>query len=110
MRSGLVIAAVLFLPLAAGISHSSPTASGRPPDILIITVDPLRFDHLSINGDPRPITPRLDALLSQGVRFTQARTVEPLTSPALCSLFTSLAPHAHGSTRNGLRMRPGLES
>jgi choline-sulfatase len=110
MRRALVIAALLFLAFAAGFSDAPLTDSGGPPDILIVTVDTLRFDHLSINGDPRPITPRIDRLLSQGVRFTQARTVEPLTSPALCSLFTSLPPHAHGSTRNGLRMRSGLDS
>jgi len=44
------------------------------------------------------------------VRFTQARTVEPLTNPALCSMFTSLYPHQHGATRNGLKVRPGLPS
>jgi arylsulfatase A-like enzyme len=32
--------------------------------------------------------------------------VEPLTNPSLCSMFTSLYPHEHGATRNGLRLRP----
>jgi arylsulfatase A-like enzyme len=103
---------VLILPLAllAGGLSAAISGADRPPDILIVTVDTLRYDHLSINGHSRPLTPRLDDVLSGGVRFTQARTVEPLTSPAMCSLFTSMSPHAHGSTRNGLRMRPGLDS
>jgi len=48
--------------------------------------------------------------MAGGVRFEQARTVEPLTGPALCSMLTSKYPHEHGGTRNGLRMRTGLAS
>ena len=44
------------------------------------------------------------------MRFSQARTVEPLTNPSLCSMFTSLYPHEHGATRNGLRLRPDAGS
>jgi arylsulfatase A-like enzyme len=61
-------------------------------------------------GYHRPTTPSIDRLIARGARFDQARTVEPLTSPASCSMLTSLYPHEHGSTRNGLRMRPGLPS
>jgi choline-sulfatase len=86
------------------------TAVQRFPNVVILTVDTLRADHLSSYGYHRPTTPNIDRLLASGVRFTDARTVEPLTNPALCSLFTSLYPHEHGATRNGLRMRPGLPS
>ncbi|HEX2222774.1 MAG TPA: sulfatase [Thermoanaerobaculia bacterium] len=82
----------------------------RFPNVLIITIDTLRADRVSGFGYRRPTTPHLDKLLASGVRFRQARTVEPLTNPALCSLFTSSYPHEHGATRNGLRMRPGLPS
>jgi choline-sulfatase len=78
--------------------------------VVILTVDTLRADHLSSYGYRRPTTPNIDRLLASGVRFTEARTVEPLTNPALASMFTSLYPHEHGATRNGLRMRPGLPS
>ena len=44
------------------------------------------------------------------MRFTQARVPEPLTAPAMTSMVTSLYPHEHGTSRNGLRMRPGLTS
>ncbi|MES1211701.1 MAG: sulfatase, partial [Acidobacteriota bacterium] len=36
--------------------------------------------------------------------------MEPLTNPSLCSMFTSLYPHEHGATRNGLRLRPDAGS
>ncbi len=82
----------------------------RFPNVVILTIDTLRADHLSSYGYARPTTPNIDRLLASGVRFSDARTVEPLTNPALASMFTSLYPHEHGATRNGLRMRPGLPS
>jgi choline-sulfatase len=78
--------------------------------VVILTIDTLRADHVSAYGYRRPTTPNIDRLLASGARFTEARTVEPLTNPALASMFTSLYPHEHGATRNGLKMRPGLPS
>jgi choline-sulfatase len=78
--------------------------------VLIVTVDTLRADRLSSYGYRRPTTPAIDRLLASGARFARARTVEPLTNPALCSLFTSTYPHEHGATRNGLRLKPGMAS
>lgn len=78
--------------------------------MVILTIDTLRSDRVSAYGYRRQTTPHLDRLLASGVRFTQARTAEPLTNPSLCSLFTSLYPHEHGATRNGLRLRPDASS
>lgn len=80
------------------------------PSIVIITVDTLRADRLSAYGYARPTSPNIDRLLAGGARFLTALTPEPLTSPALCSMVTGLEPQAHGSTRNGLHMQPGLPS
>jgi arylsulfatase A-like enzyme len=84
--------------------------AGNASCVVIITVDALRADSLSCYGYKRPTSPSIDALLERGVRFTNARTIEPLTNPALTSMLTSLPPHEHGATRNGLRMKPGLRS
>ncbi|HLF56663.1 MAG TPA: sulfatase [Thermoanaerobaculia bacterium] len=96
------------LGLAAGTlgAQSAP----RFPDLLLLSVDTLRSDRLSSAGYPRPTTTHLDRLLAAGFRFTHARTVEPLTNPALATLLTSVPPHVHGATRNGLPARAGLPS
>lgn len=109
-RRAVAVAACLLS--LAPLSWPAATARGGapPPDILLITVDTLRADHLSSYGHPKPLTPHLDRLLSGGARFTQARTVETLTHPSMTSMLTSMHPHQHGGTRNGLRMRPGLGS
>jgi arylsulfatase A-like enzyme len=82
----------------------------QPKAVVIITVDALRADRLSSYGYERPTSPVIDALLGDGIRFDAARTPEPLTSPALCSMITGIEPHEHGSTRNGLLMRSDLDS
>lgn len=102
--------AALLFALPARSPAQKPQPSQRFPNVLIVTIDTLRADRLSAYGYRRPTSPNLDRLLAQGVRFTQARTVEPLTNPALCSMFTSLHPHEHGATRNGLRLRPDATS
>lgn len=102
----LTILLGLLLALPATAPAQKPQPAQRFPNVLIVTVDTLRADRLSAYGYRRPTTPNLDRLLAQGARFTQARTVEPLTNPSLCSMFTSLYPHEHGATRNGLRLRP----
>ena len=106
---GLRLLAVVSLLATWSLPAGAPSPSAGP-NILLITVDTLRTDRVSAFGYERPTTPHLDRVIAQGVRFTQARTVEPLTGPALCSMVTSLDPHEHGATRNGLRMRPGLAS
>jgi arylsulfatase A-like enzyme len=101
----------LLLALNLGLLGGPARAEDAPrTSVLILTIDTLRADRLSIYGYERPTSPHMDALMGAGVLFRQARTVEPLTGPALCSMMTSRFPHESGATRNGLRMRPGLPS
>jgi arylsulfatase A-like enzyme len=103
-RLAPLMAALLWLQAAP------PAPASRFPNVLLVTVDTLRADRVSCYGYRRPTTPNLDRLLARGARFAEARTMEPLTNPALVSLLTSRYPHEHGATRNGLRMRPSLPS
>jgi len=105
------LTAVLALASTANPDGTHPRPGHeRRPDILLITVDTLRADRLTSYGYGRDTSPNLARLFADGVWFDDARTVEPLTSPALCSMITGRPPHEHGSSRNGLRMRPGLAS
>lgn len=77
--------------------------SGTPPEhrrnLILIVVDTLRGDYLSIYGGPTP-TPNLDRLAQMGVRFTRAYSHSPVTGPSHASLFTGLTPFEHGVTIN----------
>ena len=71
------------------------------PNVLLITIDTLRADHLGSYGYAAAQTPALDALAARGVRFEQATTVAPLTLPAHSSLMTGTFPAYHGVRDNG---------
>jgi arylsulfatase A-like enzyme len=110
IRYAVALLLILLSALPLGEAAGEQQQTVYAPNILFITVDALRSDRMSIYGYERPTSPNIDALMKQGVWFTQARTVEPLTNPSLASMLTSLYPHEHGSTRNGLRIRSGLAS
>lgn len=109
-RVALLAVCLLSLGPVGGATRAATARSSTRPDILLITIDTLRADHLSSYGYPGPITPNLDHLLSRGVRFSDAHTPEPLTHPSMAAMITSMHPHQHGATRNGLRLHAGLHS
>lgn len=96
--------------LVVVIGLPNAVAGEQARAVAVVTIDALRADRLSSYGYRRPTSPAIDELLADGVRFTAARTVEPLTGPALCSMVTGIEPHEHGATRNGVYLREGLES
>lgn len=75
-------------------------------NVLLITLDTTRADHLGCYGDADARTPALDSLAKRGVLFEQARTPAPLTLPSHSSLFTGLYPVEHGLRANGMGRLP----
>ncbi len=65
-------------------------------NVLLITVDTLRYDHLGINGYPRPTSPHVDALAAKGITFDAAFTYWPKTRSSFASMFTGLYASQHG--------------
>jgi len=78
-------------------------------NVLLVTIDTLRRDRVGAFGGPAGLTPTLDRLASEGLRFTRAYTSAPLTLPAHASLLTAVSPPRHGVRANGLfRLGPSL--
>ncbi len=71
------------------------------PNVILLTLDTLRADHLACYGYPDVRTPNIDSLARQGVLFEQAATNSPLTLPAHCSILTGMYPTYHGVRING---------
>jgi choline-sulfatase len=71
------------------------------PNVILVTLDTTRADHLGCYGYARAQTPTLDALARGGVLFTQASSVAPLTQPAHSSIMTGMYPTHHGVRVNG---------
>jgi arylsulfatase A-like enzyme len=82
----------------------SAVLAAAAPNILLITVDTLRADHLSCYGYGWKTSPNIDQLAREGTLFSNAYTPIPLTGPAHFSLFTSRYPQEHGAVRNGIAM------
>jgi len=70
-------------------------------NLLLVSIDTLRADHVGCYGYAAAQTPRLDALARSGLRFSRATTVVPLTLPAHTSLMTGTFPAWHGVRDNG---------
>ncbi len=79
---------------------SGPPAD-PPLDLLLVTLDTTRADHLGCYGYAPARTRRLDQLAAEGVRFERAYASAPITLPAHASLFTGLYPFEHGVRNNG---------
>lgn len=77
------------------------------PDIVIITIDTLRADHLGCYGYASARTPTIDALAAKGRLYSNAFTPVPRTTPALASMLTGLEPHHHGSREVGMPVKSG---
>jgi arylsulfatase A-like enzyme len=105
-------AAGIVLALVAGAAGSGGTAAEPPagmPNVLLLTLDTLRADHLGCYGNPRVETPAFDTLAAEGIRVETALSPIPLTNPAHTTLLTGFQPAYHGVTANApLPLRRGV--
>jgi hypothetical protein len=84
--------------LLLGCTPSPPHGDGS---LLIIAISNFRADDLTCGLSGDSITPQLDTICKESVRFTHAYTPSVLGVPALASIFTGLYPTEHGVHRNG---------
>ena len=75
-------------------------------NVLLITMDTTRADHLGCYGYAGGATPNLDALAAAGVRFASVYSQVPLTLPSHCSIMTGTYPFAHTVHNNGAYVLP----
>jgi arylsulfatase A-like enzyme len=83
--------------LVALLVACTPASPPAPPDVVIVTLDTTRVDHLSTYGYPRTTSPSLDRLASEAVTYSRAWSTSSWTLPAHASLFTGLYPSTHGA-------------
>ena len=88
----------LLLCLGGCRRHEPEPAAIEPRDanVLLITIDTTRADHLSCYALGHAKTPNLDALAARGVRFAYATAQVPLTLPSHACIMTGAYPTVHG--------------
>ena len=104
--SELRIALVALWTLGSGALAQEPLR----PNILLITVDTFRADHIGYYGYPLDTSPHLDTLASEGAFFKQAFSSSGWTTPGLVSILTSLYEPTHAVDIRGRRLAPGIET
>jgi arylsulfatase A-like enzyme len=93
-----------MLAAACGRGKDAPPAA---TNVLVVSIDALRADHLGCYGYERPTSPTLDALAARGVVFEDAVSPAPSTLPAHASLLTGRYPARPGTRRPGTTVAAG---
>lgn len=91
---------ILLLGLTALLDACSQADDRILPPLVLLTVDTLRADHLGCYGYEKPVSPNIDALAAEGIRFDNAVAPRPLTAPSMASALTGLYAHHHGVRQN----------
>jgi len=86
----------LFLPLVPASGQAGETAG----NVLLITLDTTRADHIGVYGVRPQLTPNIDRLAGRGSVFTRAFSHTPLTLPAHANILTGHTPLYHGVADN----------
>src|SRR6476661_5784628 len=97
-----------ILACRAGAPRSS---SAERPNVLLVTIDTLRADHVGCYGYKEASTPTIDGLAARGVRFGTAVAQAPLTGPSHASILTGQIPLGHGFRNNsGFTLSPQVRT
>ncbi|MFB3813075.1 MAG: sulfatase-like hydrolase/transferase [Terriglobales bacterium] len=87
---------LVLLPMCAGAAPRARPSKPAPPNVVIITIDTLRADHVGCYGYKNVRTPNFDFLAADGVRLERAYTPVPITLPAHTVMFTGTYPMQNG--------------
>src|SRR5262245_2775491 len=100
---------VLIAALGVSACGDQP-AKQVPPNIVLVTLDTTRADHLGCYGATGVETPNLDRLAAEGVRFATAVTPVPQTLPAHCTIMTGRTPPGHTVHVNGSALPEDIQT
>lgn len=86
--------------LAAALGLAACTPEPPPRNLVLLSLDTVRADHLTPYGYGRPTSPTLEPFAARSVVFTRAFAQQTNTNPSHASIFTGLYPHVHGNETN----------
>jgi N-sulfoglucosamine sulfohydrolase len=89
---------------------SEGASEGVPPNVLIFLADDLTFRDLGVAGNPDVITPNIEQLSAEGIRFDLAFSSSAMCAPTRMELYTGLHPVRSGAHANHSQVRPGVRS
>lgn len=102
-RRATLLALLASFPLAS----CGDSGRGPRPNVVFISIDSLRADHLSCYGYDRETSPAIDALARAGARFETVVAESSWTLPTHMTMLTGLTSAVHGVTHDGRRLADG---
>jgi arylsulfatase A-like enzyme len=112
---GLVLAGLLFgihwiahpaMRTLPDLVHTGADA----PDVVMVTIDTIRADHVSALAETDVRTPSMDRLAAEGARFVDAFAQIPVTGPSHLTMMTGVGPWRHGVLLNGVSVPDDLQT
>ncbi|TMA34865.1 MAG: hypothetical protein E6J79_15955 [Deltaproteobacteria bacterium] len=103
-------AAMIVLAAAACRPDCAPRAGQARTNVVLVTIDTLRADHLGCYGNRTVRTPELDRLAAEGALFERCYSQAHLTVPSHLTILTSLPPAEHGVLDNGWTLRRHVDA
>lgn len=101
MQKLVVAPGAMLLMIFALVCTAQPDPTQqRPPNIIFILIDDLRWDDFGAAGHPFVKTPNIDRIANEGALFRNAFITAPLCSPSRASFLTGQYAHTHGITDN----------
>ena len=110
LRLVAVVASFLIALTCASCGDTSSSKNGDRPNVILISIDTLRADHVHGYGYGPETSPTLDGLMRRGSSFSAAISSAPWTLPSHVSLLTSLYPHTHGVISEPLALNENVET
>ncbi len=100
------LGALALLLAACGPAEDGRSLPASRPNVILISIDTLRADHLSAYGYHRQTSPFIDRFARQATVFRHAIAPAPWTLPAHASIFLAQYPHVHGIATAERRIEP----
>ncbi|GAB4333101.1 MAG: hypothetical protein Kow0099_04940 [Candidatus Abyssubacteria bacterium] len=110
LRTASKLFAIVGLSAVLLLVNTSPLTlyKARDLNVILLTVDSLRPDHLGCYGYPRMTSPNIDAIAASGQIFRRAYSQSAWTIPGLMSILTSLQPPVHQVDERGSTLNPAI--
>jgi arylsulfatase A-like enzyme len=105
-KGGMIGAAAAFIASAILVALVGCNRD-KKPNVILVIVDTLPAGHVGCYGYERSITPTIDALAQEGVRFERDVATAPWTLPSIASILTGALPSRH---RAGIHLDPPTQS
>ena len=102
----LVVLGALVIAGGCQRKPAGPATAGAGPqmNVVLISIDSLRADHLSCYGYSRPTSPNIDRFAARATVFEQMTSSTSWTLPAHAAMFTGLVDSIHGANQNRKRL------